>query len=581
MPSKPCCCADTCRITSDAFNRADSTSLGASWDEVAGDWSISSNVLRITASNALARHQTDQPDGTFDIRVTADVKGDDDGDQLRVYILWGDDDGLYAELTIDDADCGSLALYRLAAGVATQIGGTANVTGAGSDTFHTLCICYRESPTPHVTAKVTTGDGDFWVGAYEDVTTETPDATGITGGLGTGTITAGASFESFLVDTTRSSPDHEACPLCRPPCELLSDTFDGASLDCNWSVLSGSWSLTSSVLTADTAGTIKCLVPTPLPPYAYVSVTLSNDADDDIFRILMDFVDTNNYIYGELKVQTSTGTTGYIRLVQVTGGVETELDKKVFREDQTCQDSMIMCLGPDGVYLVAGGTSGGIFAEVTPAGGAHVAIYAGTNGTGFASFTLKLPYSTVADACDPCSTTECECTVCPDVNPPRFMEVDLTDLPWRSGCCADDHPDSVVANECGYYPNAEDPFLPSSWKITSCSYAWPAAFGGTPDAECCWVAPIGGFCSTPLVALLYVFITERSGVKYVEVVYKGTGASLGNDLHGSTALVGDCADIASLEIAMTDLNAGTPNCLDSDYVTDRTVSVTAHMDEPP
>src|SRR5690348_17002017 len=49
----PGCCGcggTTCSLFSDNFTRADSTSIGASWTEVFGNWEIISNTLRVTSA---------------------------------------------------------------------------------------------------------------------------------------------------------------------------------------------------------------------------------------------------------------------------------------------------------------------------------------------------------------------------------------------------------------------------------------------------------------------------------------------------------------------------------------------------
>lgn len=45
MPTKRCCCAPSCEIESDFFDRADSTNCGAKWHEISGGWQILGNTL--------------------------------------------------------------------------------------------------------------------------------------------------------------------------------------------------------------------------------------------------------------------------------------------------------------------------------------------------------------------------------------------------------------------------------------------------------------------------------------------------------------------------------------------------------
>lgn len=54
MVTSACCCS-TCTIhLYETFNRADSTTLGANWTEVAGDWEIASNALKAPGADAIA-----------------------------------------------------------------------------------------------------------------------------------------------------------------------------------------------------------------------------------------------------------------------------------------------------------------------------------------------------------------------------------------------------------------------------------------------------------------------------------------------------------------------------------------------
>lgn len=431
-----CCCGAGCQIASDDFDRADSTDIGADWDEVAGDWEIASNVLRVESSDALARHQSPQPDNEFGLRVIADVKGDSDGDQLRVFgPQWGDDDAIYAELTVDDGDCGDLTLYRLAGGVATQIGGSVAVPAAPAE-WHRITLCYRdEYPLlPHVTAKIVTADGTTrWTGAFVDVTGETPDGTGITGGLGTGSITSGAEFDNFDVDVTRYSPDRASCPHCRPPCDLFEDAFtrdDSTDVGCEWEEISGGWEVSSTELACTSAGLIRCKVPIVLPPYFNVSARLEGTTGQKACIVADCSEDGSTYVAGEvtfgptgtLKIITSDGTT----LVSETGSFASGTYN-------LCYDGTYVIFGEDQFTV----NHVSVEAAYTPSTDRPYAGLSGDAGTVFDNFDLNHGQSDYLPDCNGCIPFP-TCNLCNvDHEPPDELIVDLTDIDVSDGECDD------------------------------------------------------------------------------------------------------------------------------------------------
>ena len=54
MFSPSCQCCEDCILFEDDFNRANSTTVGNGWTEVAGDWEIVSNELQIDEADAIA-----------------------------------------------------------------------------------------------------------------------------------------------------------------------------------------------------------------------------------------------------------------------------------------------------------------------------------------------------------------------------------------------------------------------------------------------------------------------------------------------------------------------------------------------
>lgn len=61
MPTKRCCCPGDCLITSDDFDRANSTDIGSDWEEMSGDWDIFSNKLRCFDPAGVVRNKAQNP----------------------------------------------------------------------------------------------------------------------------------------------------------------------------------------------------------------------------------------------------------------------------------------------------------------------------------------------------------------------------------------------------------------------------------------------------------------------------------------------------------------------------------------
>jgi len=305
------CNCESCVIATDAFDRADSTDLGANWREVAGSWEILSEELTTASADAFARHLVPHPDGEFFVKVSAFVKGADVGDQLRVMgPVWGDDDFLFVELTIG-AECGTLQLFRSDGGVITELSEATAVYGAVPDKFHLLSICYQEQGSYYsapslLVGKVqtaSTGVGTItrWMAAFVDLTGETPDADGVTGGVGTGDLTADAYFDDFRIEKAKSTL-HPECPDC-PLCIVQEDLFQTLDLSCEWDILSGTWTTGSGsgALTCTASGTIISEVLHPYDDHWWLSVGVNSAAAGDTVRILADYNPVDgSCIYAEM-----------------------------------------------------------------------------------------------------------------------------------------------------------------------------------------------------------------------------------------------------------------------------------------
>lgn len=197
-----CCCgegpAPECEILVDDFNRANSGSLGADWTEDAGSWSIDSNELETSSSNAVALAVATNPDGPASY-VSAKVKFASTSSTARLIVAATDASNyLYADLLCDGASS-ILRLYRMTGGtpglLATFFGSLTVNTATQYDWY----LCYSGST-------LSTGilGQTLSIGAFGD------SGQGV--GVGTGTVAGAVNFDDF--SATRVSED---CSTCAPP----------------------------------------------------------------------------------------------------------------------------------------------------------------------------------------------------------------------------------------------------------------------------------------------------------------------------------------------------------------------------
>lgn len=189
---EPCpnCCVTGCVYESDAFDRADSTSLGAKWTETAGDWSIDTNRLKIVATaDAKATCTTTHPTASTKYIVSVSVTLGTDGDIARV---WLDDSAFFAEIERITSTCGRLRLYDGAVckgSVGVALGGyTRLVLCSEGDKVHV-----GTGGSPMLTVPATVASSIVALG---------------TGGTCTGTV----YFEDFSL--SKHFDDDATCPAC-------------------------------------------------------------------------------------------------------------------------------------------------------------------------------------------------------------------------------------------------------------------------------------------------------------------------------------------------------------------------------
>ncbi len=111
---------------------------------------------------------------------------------------------------------------------------------------------------------------------------------------------------------------------CCSSCEFFSDDFNRSDNDDpgDYTEVSGDWDIASNVLsTASSSGVL--IADTPHPdgePNIKVSVTVNIATSGDTARIILDYVDSDNYWFAEVKA----GTGAYLRIYQRSGGSNTQ-----------------------------------------------------------------------------------------------------------------------------------------------------------------------------------------------------------------------------------------------------------------
>lgn len=362
-PNCPMCGSDTnCELHSDNFNRA---SLGCTWEQVAGTWSIDTNQLTIDEEDAILRNRTPHPDNIAFVQMAFKFRCEADVVILAILDYTDDSNFFFVKLEPGShGDCGRVSFWRKTAGVDAQLGNESLLLGMSADTgqTHTIVICWKDdfvrvTLTPDTATDY--GSSSHSVALVDQVAAE-PYV-----GLGTGT--GGGTNQVWFDDFTLSKvlqvgvDGTETCPPCTPQnCVLYFNNprEDAASFpttfNCLWTIIVGGWTINS--LTSSNAETLFSIATTggtafnelieidddnamlvnetghplttgegflDLTSGAEVQVVSFNYGD--IVRLLLGWQDDENYLYGEWEWAADDESTGFLRVGKVVAGVETEL----------------------------------------------------------------------------------------------------------------------------------------------------------------------------------------------------------------------------------------------------------------
>lgn len=119
---------------------------------------------------------------------------------------------------------------------------------------------------------------------------------------------------------------------CCANCTIFRDTFDVDDLTANWDQRSGTWAIAGGEMTVN-AGSSVNIYDFPHPdtlPDMYVYASVKGDTEDDTARVIIGYVDDNNYFFGQIRFTGAGGTgTPYVRLGKVDAGTESYLTSEV------------------------------------------------------------------------------------------------------------------------------------------------------------------------------------------------------------------------------------------------------------
>jgi len=213
--SYPCGCC--CGITSDDFDRSNDTNIGSKWNEVSGDWEVSSNALVCDDTTAICI-ATKVPATQF-VKLTTRFQGTT-SDRLRFIIAYQDSSNYwFAEARIGASQT-FLIVQRSGGSDTTKASGTISLS-AGTTYHLELCV----DGNGNITANIRDGSNAIVNGLVLLSVAANPGA----GGAGLGTGSTASSSLKFLEFELRKSG---TCGDCSRHCP--NDCIDQTTIPVAW-----------------------------------------------------------------------------------------------------------------------------------------------------------------------------------------------------------------------------------------------------------------------------------------------------------------------------------------------------------
>lgn len=235
-----CCCNEVCLILEDLFDRANSDSLGGSWVEIGGSWSIAGNACVESTGSGIIRTSKSHPHGAMSSYFTLSLTNIHYGEKRRLLFHYLDDDNYnYVEhYYFNDSGTGktTITFGNVSGGVDESLASNtkANDDPEGYDTNLRVCLNY---------------DGIYFgsgadVPSYEVYYCDVPDPGGRRAGLANASGSAlSVEFDSFHWEQHELTLD--GCPACECNCDgycvgdlTLTFVVVGTS-DCDCAMLDG------------------------------------------------------------------------------------------------------------------------------------------------------------------------------------------------------------------------------------------------------------------------------------------------------------------------------------------------------
>jgi hypothetical protein len=148
MPSRNkagCSCSggETCLLFADNFDRADSSSLGADWTEVLGNWSIVSTTLRVASAITPAYLVSAAGLSQAEVLITWSFSDWVDGTVIRFLFDYVDTNNYYcAELTLDSSPGNVLRIIDRSGGTDTVLQ-TSTIVDDPTRIASGITLCYN------------------------------------------------------------------------------------------------------------------------------------------------------------------------------------------------------------------------------------------------------------------------------------------------------------------------------------------------------------------------------------------------------------------------------------------------------
>jgi hypothetical protein len=195
-----CCCVN-CIIAEDDFAVDD---LATNWDVRTGTPTIAGGLLNFSAGTNLLVHNTAAGASTDAVYLSADFACSSVADVGRLIIAYVDDSNYWFLEGTPGASTGTLKIFERAAGVNTQRGATAVVSGFTTANDASFQLCYADG---RIMANARSASNARAATSYNATITVASTQAGL-GGVETGTVT----FNNFSFQQHQF--EHATCLAC-------------------------------------------------------------------------------------------------------------------------------------------------------------------------------------------------------------------------------------------------------------------------------------------------------------------------------------------------------------------------------